>query len=684
MKTPDSTITPNQYRAQIARTGRRVKPIQRMRQALVMILSVTLFLTSLPMIGGATQTAQAQITQRICDPSQPGAANQIFQKCAISNGIEGALETEAINTLLTLHRLPAGDRGRLLGWERNEIRAVLSDLLFAAIQKAPAARTQTEQLYVTAVTNLVKQQRVLAATKALEEYDKWLNTCPYTPPPGFTFNNGDCAGVTLGLLTGRTAPSFDEFKAYGAFRAYEEIQNDPNLALALRGTAAAMTTLSGIAVVASTAAFPTVPIFTTLATITGEGIKYSSPLLRLIFPMARTISTIGGVIGPLVIIITSVITAIFRGIQVAAMEELPIKLQEAKNRAMNETPDLTQLLADNEGAREVFTGLMLATFPDFPATGGVPAPQASDPKFRLMPGNSVTPSVQYKDWDGNKHILRLNGGWFVDRKEGGPERLTLSIEYVDWTGKQRTASRVGAEFWHSVKQDESTPPNTPIEASSSLELQYKDANGAQMTARIENAAPTISTLSVTRRQEPPVPSQYLTAFPNANVSQIATVADLEDAAGSLAVSITSANPSNGITLSDLRVEADGKVFARVQPTCSAVVGNTQFTLQVRDSLSQTTTATLNVTVNVNAVPVLNYPSLTGVTAGGALVINPAVGPSDDGGALGQVLFNGSPALSVGPVYVAPVNSGAPAFAGTIQVSPSDARITVQNAGPVGD
>ncbi|MDX2040709.1 MAG: FG-GAP-like repeat-containing protein [Acidobacteriota bacterium] len=691
MKTPDSNSTPNQYGVMLARSWRRAQPWLRIRQAVVMMLSVALFLTSLPLFGGRTQTSQAQITQRICDPSQPGAANQIFQKCAISNGIEGALETEAINGLLSLHNLPASDRSRLVNWERNKIRAALFEKLSISIQKNPAQRTANEQGYVTAMTSLVKARRVASATEAISEYNKWATTCPYTPPPGFVYNNGTCESAPFIRLP----PPFEAFQAYGAARANSELQSSLAQQAAMQQTAKQVGTLAayaGIAAVSGIAAAIGLTLVTvtsvTVGTVTSTTI-ITAPIVAAVFPYAAvtTTGTVGAfpaavgaatIAAPVAMFLFAIVTGVLVGIEVFEAEEVPGKLQDAKNRAMNETPDLAQLITTDIGRREVFGELMQATFPEFPASGSAPAAQPTDQKFHVTTNNSIIPTLQYKDWENNDHAVRLNSGWFVDRKGTEAERLTLGIEYKDWAGKRWSATRRGAEFWHAPGEGNDEQPYK------SLELKYLDSNNAQKTALIDNAAPTISPLSVTRRQEPPVPSQYLTAFPNANVSQIATVSDLEDAAGSLSVAVTSANPSNGITLSELRVDANGKVFARVQPSCNAVVGNTPFTLEVRDSMAQTATATVNVTVNVNALPVLGYPSLMNVAAGGALVVYPAAGPSDDGGALGQVLFNGNPALSVGPVYVAPVNSGAPAFAGTIQVSPSDARITVQNAGPVGD
>ncbi|HQR35406.1 MAG TPA: Ig-like domain repeat protein, partial [Blastocatellia bacterium] len=78
----------------------------------------------------------------------------------------------------------------------------------------------------------------------------------------------------------------------------------------------------------------------------------------------------------------------------------------------------------------------------------------------------------------------------------------------------------------------------------------------------------------------------------ASNSTIATVSDNESAAGTLVVTVTSANPSNGVTLSSL-VNSNGTITANAVAACGAT--NASFTLQVSDG-NLTATATLNVTV----------------------------------------------------------------------------------------
>ncbi len=102
-----------------------------------------------------------------------------------------------------------------------------------------------------------------------------------------------------------------------------------------------------------------------------------------------------------------------------------------------------------------------------------------------------------------------------------------------------------------------------------------------------NTPPTITPVAISRA-----------AGSTGSNSTIATVSDNETAAGSLIVTITSANPSNGVTLSNL-LNTNGTITANAVAACGAT--NASFTLQVSDG-SLTTTGTLNVTVTPDNIP----------------------------------------------------------------------------------
>ena len=115
---------------------------------------------------------------------------------------------------------------------------------------------------------------------------------------------------------------------------------------------------------------------------------------------------------------------------------------------------------------------------------------------------------------------------------------------------------------------------------------------ATFTLTVTNTPPTITAAAgVTRQQGSP-----------ASNSTIATVNDTESGAGAVVVTVTSANPSNGVTISNI-VNTGGTVTADVVASCSAT--NATFTLQASDG-SLTATDTLTVTVTANTAPTLTY------------------------------------------------------------------------------
>ncbi|HEX8999364.1 MAG TPA: hypothetical protein VGB07_05660, partial [Blastocatellia bacterium] len=145
--------------------------------------------------------------------------------------------------------------------------------------------------------------------------------------------------------------------------------------------------------------------------------------------------------------------------------------------------------------------------------------------------------------------------------------------------------------------------------------------------------------------------------PSAN-STIATVSDAETAAGSLTVTVTSANPSNGVALSNL-VNTNGTITADIVANCEAT--NASFTLQVSDG-SLTTTAPLNVMVTANTAPALVYGNAS--VNVGASTTNSTATATDNGSITGySVQSQGT-------------------YTGTVSVNASGV-VSISNAGPVG-
>ncbi len=165
-----------------------------------------------------------------------------------------------------------------------------------------------------------------------------------------------------------------------------------------------------------------------------------------------------------------------------------------------------------------------------------------------------------------------------------------------------------------------------------------------------NTAPTITAASgVTRQQGSP-----------ASNSDIATVNDAESGAGAVVVTVTSANPSNGVTISNI-VNTAGTVTADVVADCTAT--NATFTLQASDG-SLTATDTLTVTVTPDTAPTLSYNNAS-VALNGATTVNPVTGPTDNG--------------SVSTIVVQSQGT----YTGTISVDNTTGVVSISNAAPSG-
>lgn len=154
-------------------------------------------------------------------------------------------------------------------------------------------------------------------------------------------------------------------------------------------------------------------------------------------------------------------------------------------------------------------------------------------------------------------------------------------------------------------------------------------------------------------------------------STIATVSDAETAAGSLTVSVTSANPSAGVTISGI-TNTNGTITANLAADCGASAGTANFTLEVSDGTT-TTAATLSVVVNANLAPTLSYGSAT-VSAAGATTINPLTGPTDNGSVSSIVVqsagtYTGS--VTVDPAGIVSITGAAPVGSHTITIQATD-------------
>ncbi|HEV7746324.1 MAG TPA: hypothetical protein VGO56_15105 [Pyrinomonadaceae bacterium] len=141
---------------------------------------------------------------------------------------------------------------------------------------------------------------------------------------------------------------------------------------------------------------------------------------------------------------------------------------------------------------------------------------------------------------------------------------------------------------------------------------------------------------------------------------IANVNDPASGPGSVSVVLTSANPSNGVTISNI-VNNAGTITADVIADCAA--SDASFSLRATDA-NGWIDATLDVTVIANTSPTLIYNNAS-LVSGGSIMINSATGPSDNGAVESIVLQ--SPGT----------------YTGNVSVNSTTGVVSISNAAPVG-
>jgi uncharacterized protein (TIGR03437 family) len=145
-------------------------------------------------------------------------------------------------------------------------------------------------------------------------------------------------------------------------------------------------------------------------------------------------------------------------------------------------------------------------------------------------------------------------------------------------------------------------------------------------------------------------------------SVIATVSDLETAAGNLSVS---AFPPAVVTFSDV-TNTNGTITANISTECATLPGDKIVTLEVVDANGLSTLATITVTVTANTAPVLGAYTGLEIVSGTSRSFTPSAAPNDNG--------------TITIITAASTPAG---FTGTFSVNPTTGVLTVNNAGPAG-
>jgi Calx-beta domain/FG-GAP-like repeat/FG-GAP repeat/Domain of unknown function (DUF4214) len=274
------------------------------------------------------------------------------------------------------------------------------------------------------------------------------------------------------------------------------------------------------------------------------------------------------------------------------------------------------------------------------AAGAIPDP--SDPS-----ANTISVAIGDFNNDGKQDIAAAN--YYAN---------TVSIRLGDGLGGFSGTTEVGlgvggnpisvamGDFNNDGRQDFATANNSSNKASIRL-------------GKCNIAPPTITAAQGLSRPQGSL----------AGNSQIANVTD-DGGNGNVVVTASSANPSNGVTISNI-VNAAGNITADIAANCTA--SNAIFTLQASDG-SLTATDTLSVTVTPNPAPTLTYSSPQTVAFGGPLSVSPTT-PSDNGRITGYTVQSVVPPLTTPPTVngngVVSITNAQPLGPHTITVRATD-------------
>lgn len=545
--------------------------IGKFRQAMSLFFIYALVCVPLLTTELAVQKAHGQITFG-CYLNQ-AFAGHIFQFCSVGN-LRTELEAQAVDDVIQFYNLPATDaeRQRVIGFARNEVRGFLFSRFLALLKKPNP--TADEQSGINEFLRRMKQRRVLAAQKAIEEYNKWNQTAcrGYAPPAPYIYERpAACYGIG-GYFSSVKPPSFEEFQQFGSVIAYADLTTPQAQDIATQttqsigvGVGAGLAVVGGVvgAAIGATITFSTLSALLPFAAFSQTVLGLSGASIFGAQTAAFAASTGSGAVGatalagPAAIIILALTAAVMEGISVGEAAQLPGKLQEALDKANNNNFNQFNFTYDDISMQQIYGEFLMATLPDFPGSG-VPAATANDRQFSYHLTGSTTyyasPTIEYLDWDGICHQARLSGGWFVDKNTvTNVEKQTLSIQYIDWNNKLRIASRSGAQFVLTDASD--------INGSKRAdELEFKSCGGTYRGAKIkfEQIAlilnPQISFNCRVDNFEDG--SQNLT---------LGKVTGAGDAPSSLSVTVNNGTSAtvNGITLSNLYINGNYEIIAKV-------------------------------------------------------------------------------------------------------------------------
>lgn len=530
-------------------------------------------------------------------------------------------ETTAINNWLDAHSLPHDNTVLTYGRAdlRNELKAFLLASLVGIIQKSAAQRTANEQAVYDWLQANLQQLEIQYYTAAINEWNKFQSDpCDYQLDPdiaqqyNLTYDSTPFCYPDLYGLSTPAVPAPNYFLAVGLKKAYGAalsagsqtgtasawvIGNDIKYTAALplgAGLGAGVVTSISVAAAAS----QIFPSSVGLAARVAAGLDVLQASLSAASdaaPFVTGMSAAGAgaiVVAAVAIAIEAGIEAITNQQEIDQMNALSGTLQSIESTP----PDLSSYLTDQSSLFRLEAAFAIQTLPDTPSTTALPQPTAgSDIEFQIVPqyGNAqpLTQQATYQDWNNNKISISpwsppnsTAGGYFILSKinsDGSttPFSLTPTINYLDWSGNQMTASRDNQEFL--VVRNGSTLPTCPADALTKVSIQDPSQCSAFVTDTLQLTDSNKHPVSVTFGGPPIFTSASRFSSP-INTQGTATITVSSDATVT-SFQVTSPAPlPAGISVSQLDAN-----HLQVQYNSGTVQGNT-LTFTATNSYGTTT------------------------------------------------------------------------------------------------
>jgi hypothetical protein len=662
----------------IRKLRRRGLSVGRLRQWLIYkplaVLLMILLLPTLPWIGGASAPYQASAQVQGC----AATGTSIIRNYCVDNVAYSAdlfqLEQDAVSAYLALHGIPQTEAHVIYDYGRsdlrNAVRGVMMSQLQAIFATPASARDRHQQGLYNWMQALVHDNEVNMRLIALNTFRSWQND-----PCHFALDSTVAAAYKLSYdgnpwcfrneldIIPPEVPKEDYFLAYGLRNSYgAKADTEPNFSSLITETSVNVGEISGIglaagAVVLGAAAVAGVAVYGALLAALASyisfgavaGLSAGAGALTLVSgTTVAAIGLLGAIAGPALIVLLGIAIGVAAGIQLfinqAQVVETNSHLTAGYNNAFTTQPDLYAMATDSTGLGSYKLQLTLVsqTSPEVASTAALPQHRPGmDPAFAI--GSTISNTLTYKDWKGNIWSAQTWGGWLVQTCANGPastcpqtDSIIASIRYVDWSGVNYTAARLGNTFVNIKAQrdtsidikcpaDELTGISTGSDFTNcvsygSSAISLVDGTGHNMTVSLSVLTPAYFTSASQLKFAPGVIStQTITALGNPAPN----------------VCLTSSNLPADFTLNDGTTCGTGSFKLAFDGNLGAPVGIYQLQLTATGSGSPVTrTVAINVATELK---IISPATLSGTAGFPVSFLVVATG-------------NPAPAISVDPAF----------------------------------